>query len=123
MAFAEQQRLARKVAWWSVGISGILGVLKISIGLAAHSVAVVSDGFESAADCFTSGLVLVGLWVAAKPPDEDHPYGHGRFETLVGLAIGVILVATGTTISIRALEQHDAAVTPALYAIWPLAAS
>jgi cation diffusion facilitator family transporter len=123
MSFGKQERMARNVAWISAGVSGVLAILKISIGLAAHSVAVISDGFESAADFFTSGLVLVGLWVAAKPPDEDHPYGHGRFETLVGLAIGVILVATGTTISIRALEEHDVQRVPALFAIWPLIAS
>lgn len=123
MAFATQERLARKVAWISVAVSGILALLKIAIGLAAHSVAVVSDGFESAADFFTSGLVLVGLWVAAKPPDDDHPYGHGRFETLTGLAIGVVLVATGTAISIRALEERNIQHVPALYAIWPLIGS
>jgi cation diffusion facilitator family transporter len=123
MSFGKQERMARNVAWISAGVSGVLAILKISIGLAAHSVAVVSDGFESAADFFTSGLVLVGLWVAAKPPDEDHPYGHGRFETLVGLAIGAILLATGTAISIRALEESGPERTPALYAIWPLIGS
>ena len=87
MSFGKQERMARRIAWISAGVSGVLAILKISIGLAARSVAVVSDGFESAADFFTSGLVLVGLWVAAKPADEDHPYGHGRFETLVGLAL------------------------------------
>jgi len=97
-----------------------LAVMKISIGLAAGSVSLVSDGFESAADFFTSGLVLLGLWVAAKPADEDHPYGHGRFEILVGLAIGGVLVATGTGISVHAIEERNVHQTPALYAIWPL---
>jgi len=117
------ERLARQIAWASIAISGTLGVVKIMIGVAAHSVSLISDGFESAADFFTSGLVLLGLWVAAKPPDEDHPYGHGRFETLTGLAVGLILVATGTAISIGALEERNVRHTPALYAIWPLMAS
>src|SRR5580698_487085 len=123
MGFATQERLARKVAWISAGVSGVLAVLKISIGLAAHSVAVVSDGFESAADFFTSGLVLLGLWVASKPPDEDHPYGHGRFEILVGLVIGAVLVATGTVISVRAIEERHLQQIPDFYAIWPLIGS
>src|SRR5437879_601367 len=117
MRISRQERLARQVAWTSIGVSAILAVVKITIGLAANSVSVVSDGFESAADFFTSGLVLFGLWVASKPADQDHPYGHGRFETLIGLAIGVVLVATGTAISIRALEERNVQHTTALYAI------
>jgi cation diffusion facilitator family transporter len=114
------EKLARRVALASIGISVILAVVKIVVGVAADSVALVSDGFESAADFFTSGLVMLGLWVASKPADKDHPYGHGRFETLTGLAIGVLLAATGTGICLRALEQRNDQHTPALYAIWPI---
>jgi cation diffusion facilitator family transporter len=117
------ERLARSVATASIVISAILAVVKVGVGLAAGSVALVSDGFESAADFFTSGLVLVGLWIAAKPADKDHPYGHGRFEILVGLAIGVVLVATGTAISLRALEERYVQHRPEFYAVWPLIGS
>lgn len=117
------ERLARRVAIASIAISAMLAIAKIWIGLLAGSVAVVSDGIESAADFFTSGLVLIGLWIAAKPPDKEHPYGHGRFETLVGLAIGVVLSATGAAISLHALEERYLLHRPQLFAIWPLAAS
>ncbi len=123
MSLTRHERLARQAAWSSIGISAILAVIKIGVGLAAHSVSLISDGFESAADFFTSGLVVFALWVASKPPDADHPYGHGRFETLTGLAIGVVLVATGTAISIRALEERNVQHAVALYAIWPLIGS
>jgi cation diffusion facilitator family transporter len=117
------ERLARRVAAASVAVTAILASVKIWIGLLAGSVALVSDGFESAADFFSSGLVWVGLWVASKPADKEHPYGHGRFETLVGLAIGVLLVATGAIISVRALEERHVSHQPQFYAIWPLAGS
>lgn len=117
------ERVARRVAWASLLISAALAAVKIAVGLAARSVALVSDGFESAADFFTSGLVLVGLWVASKPPDEDHPYGHGRFETLTALVIGAILAVTGAIISVQALAERNEPHRPALYAIWPLIAS
>jgi cation diffusion facilitator family transporter len=120
---ASPEKLARRVATASIGISAALAVVKIVIGIAADSVALVSDGFESAADFFTSGLVLAGLWVASKPADQDHPYGHGRFETLTGLAVGAMLVVSGTAICVRALEQRHDQHTPALFAIWPLIAS
>ena len=117
------EKLARRLAVSGIVVSAGLAAVKIAVGLAAGSVALVSDGFESAADFFTSSLVLAGLWVASMPPDRDHPYGHGRFEILTALAIGLMLVATGTGICIRALEQRNDPHTPALYAVWPLLGS
>jgi len=84
-------------------VSALLAVIKIVAGLVGHSTAVLSDGLESAGDVLASGLVLLGLSVAAKPADEDHPYGHGRAETLSGLLIGLILTAGGALISFSAL--------------------
>ena len=104
----------------SIAISVTLSSVKIIVGLAAHSVALVSDGFESAADILMSGLVLFGLWVAAKPADDDHPYGHGRFEILTGLAIGAVLAAAGAGISWRAIAERNDQHTPEAYALWPL---
>jgi cation diffusion facilitator family transporter len=104
----------------SIAISVALSSVKILVGLAAHSVALVSDGFESAADILMSGLVLFGLWVAAKPADDDHPYGHGRFEILTGLAIGAVLATAGAGISWRAIAERNDQHTPAAYALWPL---
>lgn len=111
----------RNVALVSVFISGVLATVKIVVGLKAHSTAVVSDGVESASDVFGSSLVLFGLIMAAKPPDEEHPYGHGRLETLSGMGVGMLLTAMGVLISVesmqRAVQPH---VAPALYAIWPV---
>ena len=102
-------------------VSAILAVLKIVVGIQANSTAVVSDGFESAADVFTSGLVFLALLVASKPPDREHPYGHGRFEILTALAVGAILTASGVVIAWHALQAvgsvHPA---PRMIAIWPL---
>ena len=103
--------------------SGTLAAVKISIGLMAHSTAAVSDGFESASDVFASGIVLFGLLLAAKPADEEHPYGHGRVEMLAGLAVGLMLAATGTAICVRAVDHIQHPETPALFAIWPLLGS
>jgi len=103
----------------SIAISVTLVAVKIGVGIAAHSVALVSDGFESGADILMSGLVLFGLWVAAKPADEEHPYGHGRFEILTGLAIGAVLAAAGVGISWRSIANpNDHA--PEAFALWPL---
>ena len=102
-------------------VSAVLAALKITLGLRANSTAVVSDGLESAADVFTSGLVFLGLLVAAKPPDREHPYGHGRFEIVIALAVGAILTASGVVIAWHALEQVGSVRgAPAMLAVWPL---
>lgn len=111
---------ARRISALSLGASAVLAAVKISVGLAAASTAVVSDGVESASDCFTSGLVLLGLWIASKPSDSDHPYGHGRFEILTGLTIGVLLAIIGTGICLQSLVRREMLHPLATYAVWPL---
>jgi cation diffusion facilitator family transporter len=106
-----------------MGASGLLAILKITVGLLAGSAAVVSDGIESAADVLASGIVLFGLMLAAKPPDAEHPYGHGRVETLSGLAVGIMLGVTGAAICFKAALALDAARVPSSFAIWPLIVS
>lgn len=101
-------------------VSGALAAIKITVGLMAGSAAVVSDGVESASDVLASGMVLFGLSLAAKPPDEEHPYGHGRMETLSGLAVGLMLGITGAGICFRAALSLGNPETPKAFALWPL---
>jgi cation diffusion facilitator family transporter len=105
-------------------VSAALATAKIAVGLNANSTAVVSDGLESVGDVLTSGLVLFGLVIAAKPPDSEHPYGHGRLETLSALVVGMILIASGSLIAFRSLQRAwESQHAPAAYAVWPLVAS
>src|SRR5258708_30780323 len=105
-------------------VSAMLAIAKITVGLHANSTAVVSDGLESSGDVLASGLVLLGLILASKPPDEKHPYGHGRVETLSALAVGILLIASGSLISFRSLERAwEVQHAPAFYAMWPLVVS
>src|ERR1700732_4004550 len=110
---------ARRIAIVGMIVSALLAILKITVGSLAHSAALSADGFESATDVFTSGLVLVGLTLAARPGADNHPYGHGRVEILIGLLLGFILVCAGGGIAWHGLtgaadEKH----LPASYAIW-----
>jgi cation diffusion facilitator family transporter len=114
----------QRVAAAGMLVSGALALMKIAAGLAGHSAAVFADGLESASDVFTSGLVLLGLTIAAKPADEEHPYGHGRVEILTGLLIGLALSAGGALISYVSLERVGRPqLVPASYVFWPLAIS
>jgi cation diffusion facilitator family transporter len=120
----QAERSARRIAIISVLSSAGLALMKILVGTLARSAAVVADGFESAGDVGSSALVLLGLVVASKPPDKEHPYGHGRFEMLTGLAVGAMLGLAGMAICIHSLwEIHTPHRLPALFGVWPLVIS
>ena len=115
---------AQRIAFWSIIVSALLAVLKISVGWAGHSTSVMADGFESAADVFTSSLVYVALLVAARPADDNHPYGHGRAETLAGFVIGFFLLDAGILIAWHGISgAADVIGPPHVWAIWPLLVS
>lgn len=114
----------KRIALISVGVSAALAISKIIIGILAGSTSVVADGLESAGDVVASGVVFFGMTLAARPADEDHPYGHGRYETLTGLAVGLVLFLGGIGICARSLKNIGAVhAPPAWYALVPLAIS
>jgi cation diffusion facilitator family transporter len=114
----------QRVAALGMAVSGALAAAKITAGLLGNSTAVVADGLESAADIFASGFVLLGLTVAAVPADADHPYGHGRAETLTGLLIGLGLAAGGALIAFVSVQRLGLPRQPlASFVLWPLFAS
>jgi cation diffusion facilitator family transporter len=116
--------IGQRVAFTGMAVSGGLAVVKIFIGRAGHSTAVVADGLESAGDVFASGFVLLGLTLAAKPADEEHPYGHGRLETVTGLIIGLVLMAAGALIAYHSIRDlRVARPAPQAYVLWPLLVS
>ena len=87
-----------------------MATLNIVVGLLTRSTSVVATGVEFAGDVLASTVVLIGMVVAVKPADENHPYGHGRIETLGALLVGGILVAGGVGICWNSLhavgERH-----------------
>jgi cation diffusion facilitator family transporter len=113
--------LGGRIAFLSVCTNALLSTLNIVIGLVARSTSVVATGAEFAADVFAAGLVYVGMLVAARPADQDHPYGHGRAEIVAGLIVGIMLTLTGGTIAFQSLRSYSLPhPPPAAYAIWPL---
>lgn len=72
-------------------VSVVLAAIKIIAGVVGHSYALVADGIESCLDVFSSAVVWAGMRFAARPPDENHPYGHGKAESLACLVVGLAL--------------------------------
>lgn len=100
-------RLAQRLAVTSLVANVALAAGNVVVGLLAGSPSVVATGVEFAGDAATSALLYAGFLIAGRPADSDHPYGHGRAETVVGLVLGVLLVLTGGGISSQSMRYYD----------------
>src|SRR5258707_5462662 len=86
-------------------LNALLAAGKIAGGILGHSFALVADGIESSADILSSLVVYVGLKYAVKPPDANHPYGHGKAEPIAALAVGLALVGAAIAIAVQSLRE------------------
>ena len=112
---------SRRVALVAMSTNAFLVVGQIVAGVIGHSQALVADGMHTLADLSTDLLVLYALKHSAKEADEEHPYGHARIETAVTLVLGVIMLAVGGGIALRAglrIVGDDPFVTPAALTLW-----
>ena len=92
---AERAAAASRSTWVSVGINVVLTIVQILVGIFAKSQGLIADGIHSLSDLVADFVVLFAGHHAKKDADEDHPYGHQRFETAASLALGAILLAVG----------------------------
>ncbi len=100
-----QSRYDRGVRTVLVGLTSnvFLAVIKILAGIFGNSYALVADGIESTLDIFSSIVVLGGIHISSLPADENHPYGHGKAETLAAMSTSLILVMAGIGIAIKSV--------------------
>lgn len=95
----------QKIAATGLAVNAVLAVGKLAAGILGHSTALVADAVESLADVVGSGVVWFGLRYAAKPADEDHPYGHGKAESLAALGVSVLLFIGAGLVAFEAVHQ------------------
>lgn len=86
-------------------VNVILAILKLIAGITGHSFAMVADAIESVSDVFSSIVVWIGLRTAAQPPDEDHPYGHGKAEPLAAVVVSIALLGAAIFITIQSIKN------------------
>ena len=113
-------REVRKVTLIGSVVDLLLGIVKVVIGVLAHSQALVADGIHSFSDLFTDFLVLFAAKHAHREADEEHPYGHGRIETVATVALGGALLTVAVGISydaIRRLLEPDLLLHPGVLAL------
>jgi cation diffusion facilitator family transporter len=123
-----QQRAAAgsRSTWVSVGVNLVLTVTQVAVGLLAKSQGLVADGIHSLSDLVADFVVLFAGHHAKKDADEDHPYGHQRFETAASLVLGALLLAVGIGMlwsAFRKLEEPDRVQQVHVAALWVAAAA
>ena len=120
---ATERLVERGIRSSRIGIAtnGCLAILKCVTGLVGHSFALVADGIESLSDVVSSSIVYWGLRMAIKPPDKDHPFGHGKAEPAAAAMVGVALIVAGLAIAAESIvlirRPHP---LPETYTLWVL---
>ena len=107
---AERASAATRSTWVSVVVNMVLTVTQVLAGLFARSQGLVADGIHSLSDLVADFVVLFASHHGKKDADEDHPYGHQRFETAASLVLGVLLLVVGVGMlwsAFRKLEEPD----------------
>lgn len=98
-------RRGQQVTLLGMAVAAALATVKLVAGLLGNSYALVADAVESFSDMLSAAIVWGGLAISAKPPDADHPYGHGKAEPLAALAVGLMLVAAAVGIAVQAARS------------------
>jgi cation diffusion facilitator family transporter len=93
--YIRKRRIANKSTWVSVIVNFFLVIFQIIVGFFSKSSALIADGFHTLADMLSDLIVLITSSKSLNPPDDDHNYGHQRYENAVSLFLGVILLVVG----------------------------
>ena len=102
----------KNVLWIILFANVLVALLKIVIGSKIQSSSMTADGFHSLTDGTSNIIGIIGIGLAVKPKDEDHPYGHKKFETLAGLGIAMMLFFVSATIIKEAFTKFFNPTTP-----------
>ncbi|MCM4156107.1 cation diffusion facilitator family transporter [Gramella sp. AN32] len=103
MSQAKEQAI--KASYFSIIGNVLLAAAKFITGIFGNSYALIADGIESTTDVFSSILVLFGLKYSTRPPDKNHPYGHGRAEPLITFMVVGFLIISATIIAYESIEN------------------
>ncbi len=101
------------IGWISITLNILLFAAKFYAGESSGSVSMKADAWHTLSDSLTSLIVIIGFWLASKPPDKEHPFGHGRAESIGALVIAVMLAIVGinffveSIVRLKSYEQPD----------------
>lgn len=99
------EKEAMKVSTVSIVVNVLLSLFKLLAGVIAHSGAMISDAIHSASDVFSTIIVMVGIHLAGRKSDKEHPYGHERMECVAAILLATVLAVTGLGIGWSAIQS------------------
>lgn len=101
----DRVKVATRVSILTVIVNIFLSVIKVIIGLVGHSSSIVADGIHSMTDVFTTVIAFVGVRLSAKKADEDHQYGHEKFEPVMSKVLATVLIVTALLIGYNGIKN------------------
>jgi divalent metal cation (Fe/Co/Zn/Cd) transporter len=105
LIMSEASRGGIRSAQVAILINTGLAITKLVAGIVGHTYALVADAVESTADIFSSTIVWGGLSVASRDPDEGHPFGYGKAESLASAVVSLMLLAAAVGIALEAISE------------------
>lgn len=120
-SIAARAAAASRSTWISVVVNIVLSTTQIVVGVTSKSQALIADGLHSLSDLVADFVVLFASHHSKKDADEDHPYGHQRFETAASLVLGVLLLVVGVGMlwaAFKKLESPETVATVHISALW-----
>jgi cation diffusion facilitator family transporter len=120
LSLEQRKQETNRITLWGVAVNLVLAIIKIIGGVFGQSQALLADGIHSLSDLASDGMVLLAIKHAGEEADEDHPYGHARYETLATVALGILLIGVAGGIAYKAilrLEHPDEIAIPALFTL------
>ena len=100
----ERHNVGKKAAWYTLIGNIVLTAAKAVIGFSSGSMVVLSDAVHSGSDALSTIFVILGLKIAQQPPDEKHPYGHSRAETIAAKLVALLLILVGADFAYSAVR-------------------
>ena len=95
----------RRILAVGILINALLAAFKLTAGWAGHSDALIADGLESTLDVLSSTMIWLALKYAGRPPDSEHPYGHGKMESLAAAGGSLLVLAAGVLVAVNSIRE------------------
>lgn len=101
----KREKIIIRTSWIGVGVNILLSAFKAVIGAASNSIAIVLDALNNLSDAFSASVTIIGMKLAGKPADKEHPFGHGRLEYFTAVIISAVILIAGLSSLVESVKK------------------